>query len=346
MKKIILLLMCSLASAQQSSFIFNNEPKLLINNRILANVNGKAISVLDAMKKMDIVFFRQFPQYRNSVEARAQFYQMSWKDTLQQLIDKELIAADALEIKVEISNGDIRQEMENMFGPSIIDNLDSMGLSFEEAWDIIKDEILIKRMLYFRVNSRAIKAVTPNLIHEHYETFAKNNPRHSQWFYTVVSVQDKDVEKSAETAQHLYNLATEEKIPLASLVETMQQRGLVSESTRINISDEYSVSEKEISASHKEILAPLSPKAYSSPIAQKSRSDGSTVYRMFYLNESVTGGAVPFQEVEQKLINQLTDIAIAQETEKYLKKLRHHFRIEETDLKAITPSDFQPFVMK
>ena len=45
----------------QHSFMFGQEPKLQINNRILANVNGKPISVIDAMKKMDVIFFRQFP---------------------------------------------------------------------------------------------------------------------------------------------------------------------------------------------------------------------------------------------------------------------------------------------
>lgn len=326
--------------------MFGEEPKLLINNRILANVNGKPISAIDVMKKMDVLFYRQFPEYRNSTQARAQFYQTAWKNTLQQLIDKELIVADALETKVETSNGDIRQEMETMFGPNIIGNLDSMGLTFDDAWDIIKDELIIKRMLYFRVNSRAVKSVTPQFIHEKYEEFAKNNPRQSEWHYKVISAQDKDSEKSAKAAQHIYTLLTEEKIPFSELVETLQQRGLVEESTRVTISSDYSVSEKEISDTHKEILASLEPNTFTEPVAQKTRADNSLIYRIFYLNDRVVGGIVPFQDIEQKLINQLTDVAIGKETETYLKKLRHHFRVEEDDLKDMIPSDFQPFVMK
>lgn len=348
MKKIILACIVSLIQTLNAHqpFIFNQEPMLQVNNRILANVNGKPISVLDAMKKMDVIFYRQFPEYRNSVQARTQFYQTSWKNTLQQLIDKELIVADAMEIKVEVSNGDIRQEMENMFGPSIIDNLDNLGLSYDDAWNIIKDEILIRRMLYHRVNNRALKKVTPQYIHHTYEEFAKGNPRHSEWQYRVISVQDKNVENSALTAQNIYKLVTEEQIPVADVTEAMQQRGLVTESTRINVSDEYCVSEKDISASHKEILSSLKPKMFTEPVAQKSRSDNSTVYRIFYLEDCIAGGVVPFQDVEQKLISQLTDISIAKETEAYLKKLRHRFRIEESDLKDMIPNDFQPFVMR
>jgi SurA-like N-terminal domain len=342
----LLLLLPSSLLHSQHSFMFGNEPKLIINNRILANVNGKPISVIDAMKKMDVIFFRQFPQFRNSIEARTQFYQNGWKDTLQQLIDKELIVADAAEAKLEVSNGDIRQEMENMFGPNIIDTLDSMGLPFEDAWNIVKDEIIIRRMLYYRVNNRAIKKVTPQLIHESYEEFAKKNPRSGQWNYTVISVTDKNLDKSAHTAEQIYALVTEEKVPLFELIETLQQRGLVDESTRINVSSEISVSENEISESHKNILNSLDPKSFTEPVAQKSRSDNSTVYRIFYLNDRIMGGVIPFQEVEQQLISQLTDHSIAKESEAYLKRLRRHFRMEEDDLKEMIPSDFQPFVMR
>ena len=70
MKKVILSLIlvgCSL-SAQQPAFMFNQEDKLelVVNNQILAKVNGKPISVIDIMKKMDLLFYRRFPQYTSS----------------------------------------------------------------------------------------------------------------------------------------------------------------------------------------------------------------------------------------------------------------------------------------
>src|SRR5262245_8170025 len=97
--------------------------QIIINNRILAKVNGKAISAFDVMKKMDMLFYRQYPEYTAIPQARLQFYQVSWKRVLQELIDKELILADAEESKLQVSAGDIRQEMELLLGPNIHSSL-------------------------------------------------------------------------------------------------------------------------------------------------------------------------------------------------------------------------------
>ena len=72
---------------------------------------------------------------------------MSWKSALEEIIDKELILADAQESKIEVSSGDVRQEMERSFGPNIIANLDKAGISFEEASKIMQEEIIIRRMI-------------------------------------------------------------------------------------------------------------------------------------------------------------------------------------------------------
>src|SRR6202035_4022048 len=71
------------------SLFFGQEAQILVNNRILAKVNGKAISVIDLMKKLDMLFYRQFPEYTSSMQARFQFYQANWKHVFQELLDKE-----------------------------------------------------------------------------------------------------------------------------------------------------------------------------------------------------------------------------------------------------------------
>ncbi|MBA3815063.1 MAG: SurA N-terminal domain-containing protein, partial [Parachlamydiaceae bacterium] len=119
--------LCTPLLLKADPFLFNTEQELqiVVNNRILAKVNGKAISVMDLMKKMDLLFYRQFPQYISSAQARYQFYQANWKHLLEEIIDKELILADAQDAKIPISAGDVRQEMEVLFGPNIISNLDN-----------------------------------------------------------------------------------------------------------------------------------------------------------------------------------------------------------------------------
>lgn len=321
---------------------------IVVNNRVLAKVNGKAISVMDIMKKMDMLFYRQFPQYTSSVPARFQFYQTNWKHVLQETIDKELLLADAEENKLPVSNGDIRQEMETMFGPNIIGNLDKINLSFDEAWQIIKGDIIIRRMLFYRVNSKAMRQVTPQKIREVYDQFAKENLREEQWIYNVISIRDKDSVRGADAAQAVYRLLEDKTTPtpLDQIVQKAKEEGHFDDATSINLSEEFRHTKKDMSKNYQDILAQLKPGENSKPAAQKSRTDSSMVYRIFYLKEIVPGGIIPLSDVEARLKDKLLDDAIAVESDAYLKKLRSHYHVQESQLKDMTDEDFQPFSMK
>lgn len=211
----------SMAHADNRNYLMQKaEPQhIFVNNRILAKVNGKAISVIDLMKKMDMIFYRQFPQYSSSIEARYQFYNMNWKHVLRELVEKELIMADAEEVKMEVSHGDIRQEMENMFGPNIIANLDKAGLTYDEAWKMVQEDQLLKRMMMVRVNTKAMRSVTPIQVKASYEEYAKNNADPDAWRYEVISIRGEDPSICAEAANYAYQLVTEEETPLQELAE-------------------------------------------------------------------------------------------------------------------------------
>jgi len=321
------------------------EKQVFVNNRILAKVNGKAISVIDIMKKMDMHFYKMYPQYTSSAMARFQFYQMSWKSVLSELIDKELIIADATENKLVISSGDVRQELENLFGPNIIVNLDKVGLTFDEAWKMVQDDITLKRMIYVRVHSKALRKVTPKDVREAYEEYAKNNIKNDEWHYQVVSIRNPDPAKGAETAQFAFHLLTDKKVPLKDLPAHITTFADWSSKTKLNVSEEFNHTEKDLAPNYKEYLSQLAANTYSQPIAQVSRKDNSTVCRIFYLKEMVPGGVVPFNEVENKLKEQLLDEVIDKETADYLKKMRRHYNVQESDLKELTGS-FEPFVLK
>lgn len=194
------------------------EPKIYINNRILTRVNGKPISTFDLMKKMDLLFYRQYPQYTSSIDARSQFYDMSWKYVLEEIIDKELILADAQESKIEVSNGDVRQEMEASFGPNIIANLDKAGISFDEATKIMQDEIITRRMISGRVHSKALRQVTPIKVRQAYAEFIQDpaNARLTQWNYRTITIKERTLEKTGETAKAAYQMIMD-GVPLDQL---------------------------------------------------------------------------------------------------------------------------------
>ncbi|MFV0339508.1 MAG: peptidylprolyl isomerase [Parachlamydiaceae bacterium] len=337
----------SLESAANDPFFFGKDDKahIAVNNRVLAYVNHKAITVLDVMKKMDMLFLKQFPEYTTSPQARMQYYQVNWKHFLQELIDKELILADAEENKMVVSTGDVRQEMETLFGPNIIENLDKIGLQFDEAFKIVQGDITIRRMMMARVNSKAMRGITPQVIREAYDEFSKNNVKKEEWHYQVVTVKNPDPTSGAETAQIVYTLLTDEKTPIDQVAATAKEKAPHLKSS-ITLSEDIFQTEDELNETIKSSIATLEPGTFSRPIPQKSRTDKSTNFRIVFLKEKVAGGAVPYSEIEVQIKNQLYEKAIEQESIAYLKKLRTHYAINENYIQEMIPDTFQPFSLK
>jgi len=327
--------------AEPFSLASEKNENVTVNNRILANVNGKSISVIDLMKKMDILFYREFPEYASVPQARYQFYISNWKHVLREMIDKELIVADAEEAKLPMSSGDVRQEMERLFGPNIIGNLDKIGMSFDEAVAIVQGDLMIQRMLYVRVNSKAMRNVTPLDVRNYYEEYIKDNKQPPAWIYRVVTIRNKDTSLGAETANAAYHLLAEESVPLSELEAKIKSGAALNKDSQITLSEEFQHGEKDISPAYKEPLLLLTSGEYSKPIAQKSRADKSTVFRIFFLKEYKPESVPAFPEVEAKLKNSLLEKQVVAESTAYLKKLRRHFDVQE-----MIPEDFQPFSMK
>jgi hypothetical protein len=309
--------------------------KVIVNNRILARINGKVISTYDVMKKMDVLFYRQFPQFTSSAIARYQYYNVNWKSILEELIHKELVLADAAESKIEVSNGDVRQEMENLFGPNIIANLDKVGMTFEEASKIVQGDLMIKRMLGMRVHGK---------IKQTYEQFTQdpNNARLTVWKYRVVTIRDRTDKKAQATANHVFQMLLE-GIAMEQLNDKLKERSLAGRNTKVNVSEEIESNEKELSEAYLATLSQMEKGMYSQPSSYKSRVDSVPVYRIFYVTEKIPGGMPSFKEMEGKLKGQILEDIIDQETGAYLDKLRHHFHVREDDLKALVPEDYQPF---
>lgn len=325
----------------------SQEKRIAVNNRILAKANGKAISVVDIMKKMDMLFYRQFPEFTSSSEARYQFYMANWKHVLSEMIDKELIVADAEESKLAINASDVRQEMESLFGPNIIANLDKIGLTFNEAYDMVLADITIRRMMYFRAQMKAISQATPQKIREYYDEVAKTNIRDNEWIYSVITVRHRDPVKAATTANMVHGMLVEDRVPLADLQNRLKEMNSnPSRSPSVTVSEEFHTKEKELSDSFRTTLAILNPGAYSIPISQKSRTDNSTVIRIFFLKNMIPGGAIPFKEMEAKIKMKLIEDAAEKESEAYITKLRQHFDVQDSQMQALISSDFEPFSLK
>lgn len=316
-----------------------------VNNRILAKVEGKPITVIDVQKKMDMVFYKNFPEYSNIPAARHQYYSINWKHVLDDLIDKELVLADAKDSKIEISNGDIRQEMEKLFGPNVIANLQKAHMTFEEAWEILKGELTIRRMMMGKAQIKALRHITPKVVRNKYLETKEKYFHPDEWAYYVISVRNSDSDKGSLTAQVIHRLLTdgysheEVKRKIAEMSE-------VDPETKITFSDEYKQKREDISEAYLTILSQLGENQFSLPISQESRSNKSIVYRIFMVTGKIEKGYAPFKEVEPEIKAELTEAAMMQETKKYIDSLRKKFRMDEKSVSSMIPETFEPFVIQ
>ncbi|MBF8263727.1 MAG: hypothetical protein HW387_1392 [Parachlamydiales bacterium] len=323
--------------------MYQTEPKVSVQNTLLAKVNGTTISVMDVMKKMDMILHQNYPQYADSPQARMQFYSTSWRPVFMEMIDTELMLADAQDKEVKLSDGEIREELESRFGPNVIVSLDRAGLTFEDAWKLIKNELIVRRMSWFYVHSKALQSVSPQAIRDGYRQYLSENPSYQEWIYRVVTLKGDGVDESLaeEIHRHLTEAAQSPELAI-DLKEWESEHS----DCKLQISNEFKVKDLELSESHKTALSSLNAGAYSQPLSQISRADNKPVFRIFYLAQKTDHPALPFETVASQVKNELLQKAVAHESEHYMTKLRKHYGFDPARIKETVPDDLQPFRMQ
>lgn len=321
----------------------SSEGKLCVNNRILAKVNGKTISVLDLMKKMDVYLSQNQPTLLDSAEGRYHFYSSNWRALLEQMIDHELILADSAEKDFKTSDSEIREQMMERFGPNIMSNLDKLGMTYAEAREMVTSDIIVQKMTWYRVNNKAIQRVNPQDVKLAYRDYCEQNPPVEDWKYQVLSLRAETSELGEAISQKAYSLLKDQGIGLSSIAEM-----LVAEHPNVSItlSQDLNVDSKGISASHKEVLANLSPLSYSAPVSQVSRVDGGTVFRIFFLKDYKYTPTLPFEQVSERIQDQLIQYSVSQETGSYINRIRNHFGFDAEQTEQMIPRDFEPFTLR
>ncbi len=313
----------SMPTKEFSPIIPNNEPKIVLNNKPLMRVNGKVISLIDVVKKMDLLIHEYALDAGNSKTALYQFYMANWKDTLDELVADQLILADAKEKEVEVSEGEIREEIEDRFGPNVMANLHQLNLQYDEAKEMIEAEITVRRMVGFKVYSKAQQGVTPKNIKEAYSSYLESNPPMDKWKYQVLSIRGKnqaDCEKIADMASQLITDCKD----LGILTEKLKSDNPY-ENVTINLSNEYEKNENDVSNAHRSALATLKIDDYSQPVKQISRHDNSTVYRLFHLKSHETQEATSFPDLYDQLSSYLLHQAADKEKKVYISRLKERF---------------------
>lgn len=306
-------------------------------NQILASVEDRTISILDVKKKMDIVFYQKFPEYSDSDRARYQFYTVSWKNILKEMIDQELILKDALDKGVKISDGEIREALEDRFGPSVALTLDKIGVTYEEAWKMVKDEIIVQMMSGWFVHTKAGFSVTPQEMKKAYQSYLEENPPSIQWAYRVISLKGDEAGKIAPKLHR--ELIEAKRTPSKELLEKIAKK-YETDRVKIAISSEFQGKSEDLSETHRVALEPLKVQGFSAPLLQSSRSSAKKIFRIFHLIEKKDLPAPTFADLSTKLKQDLTQKAVAKESERYVAKLRKRYGYESTHRSL---EDLHPF---
>ena len=331
----VVLFITRLLVAEPSPSLLVEEPKISVQNCILARVNGNTISVMDVMKKMDVNLHQHYPQYADSPHARYQFYTTHWQNVLRDMIDAELILSDAAEKEVKVSEGDIHEELERRFGPDIMTTLDSLKISYEEAWKMVKSDLTLQRMTWFFVHSKAAHSVTPQAIREGYRQYLASHPPFQELTYRVITVRTEET----DAVRSLHSLLTP-KSSEEAMLSSIQEWEKSHPGSSAQVSTEYTAKDQELSEAYREALHSLAEETFSQPVCQQSRITNQMVYRIFYLARKTDHFAPPFDELSDQIKKQLTQDATVAESDHYLQKLRKRFGFET--LGSSTDS-FQPF---
>lgn len=339
MKILFCLLLGSLSLAANPFLDYVPDQKIGVQNSILTKVNGKTISMMDVKKKMDLAFYQHYPQFSESVQARFQFYETSWRQVLRDMIDHELIISDATDKEIKLSDGDVRESLEERFGPNVMQTLDQIGLTYDEAWKMVKNELIVQRMNWWFVQSKALSDVTPNQIRQAYKTYLKENPPYTEWKYRVITIQSED--KDSQLPDQVYDALAQSGKTLAE-IETVLGR-FQNGDAKISLSSEFVAKTQDLSEAHKKSLEGLMAQNFSRPALQKSKGRQQGAYRIFYLIDRTDTPAPSFDTIAGQLKNGLIQQAIVDTSDAYLKKLRKFYGYENNQ--AI-PDDLHPFSLQ
>lgn len=316
------------------------EPSLHFNNRPLAKINGKTISLIDVINKMDLALFDYNPEFLNSTVARYKFYIQSWKQTLEDMINTEMILLEGEEKELKATDGEIREAMLERFGPSIIASLEMIRLTYEDAREMIRKELIVEQLIGVKVHTKAMQAVTPQVIRKGYEEYLAKHLSEEKWTYDVLSIRGKHKEGCEKIGQMAYTLLHNHEKGLEEVAKELQEEGI-----QVTLAADLTSDRKSLSKDHQEILKTLTPNSFSKPLTQVSRFDQNTVVRVFHLKSHQTPPPASFEELYEKIRHSLLNVKFSEEKKLYMQALTKRFGFDQHDPRLPLPENYTPFVL-
>jgi len=330
----------SILNAQNTFAPYEINTKIIVKNTILAKVANKAITTYDIMKKLDILFNRSYPDLIDSNTARFQFYLSGWQQTLEEIINNQLILIEASKKDLKITDAEIREEVEMRYGPNVMINLEKINLSYEDALKTVKEEMIIQRMMYYFIKAKADQKITPSAIRNAYRLYCKENPPLETFSYYLISIRSIDDKTAQEAAAKTLLFFKEKNTSPKELEISIKEIEKNYKNCQISISNLYKVTNKEIAVSQQKILSNLEKNSYSDIICQTSRTTNKKINRIFYLKDYERKEIQTFSEISNQLKENLLNTALIEESNKYFTKLKNQYHIYKN---PNISKDFIPF---
>ncbi|MBP7074163.1 MAG: hypothetical protein KBA81_02125 [Rhabdochlamydiaceae bacterium] len=311
-----------------------------MNNRILTTVNGKTLSMLDVVKQMDVYLSQYYPQYLDAEEAKIQFYNVQWKPTLQRMIDQELMMADAESREVKATDAEVREEIQNRYGPNVMGSLDKLGISYEEAKKMVYQDLVVQKIQWLRVTSKVLARVTTEVIKKTFDEYLIKNPPKEMWTYQFLTLRFDEIDTAMSQAEQIKDLQETSSSLLSVAADLFKQKLPETEWTHFSLSSELQLEEKELSEAHRDVLAKMTVNDWSKPIVQQSR-DGSQVVRIFHLKSHTKQETPLFETMANGLRQEILNQYAEKEMDVYLARLHQRFNYNNDSLDI--PPQFEPF---
>ncbi len=330
---------------ESSSRSLSLRGSIIVDNRVLASVRGQVITVYDLVKKLDMIFYRQFPEYRSSVEARLQFYKSHWKTVLKDSIDRQLALAYAEEKKFDVSRGDIREELEELFGPNVMMNLYDAGLNLYDVEEMLKADILMRRLLSYFVRTQVMASLTPQELRNEYfkrlESVRKEKKGDEEWVWQSFTIAPKSGDAASLTPETI-NKIHKDIIACGSDQEMSQV--IAENDVEIAPSQPFTSLRSTISPHIVEAVENVPQGKLSTPLQIQSRaSENNTVWKSYKLIEKKDSVVEekPFREIEAELREEIAAPRIAQKTSEFFQDLRRqygvHMMLSDKELEIFDP---------
>lgn len=335
------------AGARAAPISPSGVPTLKVNNRLLVTVLGRPITVLDVQRHMEAQFFANFPQYRNQPEVKWDFFQARWRDTLDEMINEELILADASDKDITVSDGDVREEMIKRFGVDLAVAMDTMGMELEEAWEIVRRDLMSQRMLGGMVFFPAFCTVKADDVRSTYQQALAQSAEEATCKYKVVSIKAADSSAAEVAAALVYHHMKQQGCDPEVILAELREAEALPPGVTCSISEEFSQPMKSINNSYRDVLSRLERGTFSQPIAQHSRAQRTTVQRILCCIDKSDAESLPsFAEVAQNIHDRLVQQAADSQMKEYTGKLRQRYGIRPEDIERWAPVDLRPFQVR